>query len=88
MSLTKLTIPILLLGPILGTAFGAGGAIMVQREQIKTLDRNYAETKAEVKQLQKDKEEQRIDTIELKTKMEYTVKALERLETKFGTNRE
>jgi hypothetical protein len=90
----KLTIPFMSLITVLGTAAGAGGSWMATKEQIKSIANESSENKAEIRRLNDERESQALNTEKLNTKveklntsMEYTVRALERLEQKLGTNR-
>jgi uncharacterized protein HemX len=51
MLFSKLTVPVMLLGPLFAAAAGAGGSWMVTKEQVKQIQQSQETTQAQVENL-------------------------------------
>lgn len=81
----KISLPIMLLGPILAATFGAGASIAVTRAQLEDIREKAQASEARVERMQAEKAAQgeRIKGVEVA--LEHIAKALERIERKLGT---
>lgn len=87
MSLAKLSLPLVLMGPLLGAAAGAGGSYMVTQERVAALGATAVTNTTKISELEKGSAETRAQVTEVRTDMKHVLHALDRLETKLGTKK-
>lgn len=87
MTLSRLTLPVTLLLPLISAAVGAGGAYAVTRSDVSFLKEETSAAKIEVRALSQESASHHTEIRVINTKLDYQTQALERIERHLGTVR-
>ncbi len=81
----KLTLPLVVIGPLIGGALVAGGAWATSKADTAELEKRVAGSEARVSKLEEQRTDEAIERQAIKSDLKYIAKAMERLERALGT---